>query len=138
MPGKRVNTSLGKYIFNTVEATDDDLEDRVSKQVLAIAPNYIHSMDAAHMMKTVNACPEGFSFSVVHDSFGCHAADMEVMSAITREQFVEMYDGQDYLTAFIEGVRVTCPDLDAKMTVKQPTQGTLDLKQVLESEFFFS
>src|SRR5437868_2018535 len=64
-----------------------------TKQGSAIAPNIIHSLDAAAMMLTVQAAlDEGINhFACVHDSFGTYAADTPTLARITREQFVQMY-----------------------------------------------
>ena len=45
-----------------------------SKQRSAFPPNFIHSVDSAHMMMTAVACHEaGLTFAGVHDSFWTHA-----------------------------------------------------------------
>ena len=109
-----------------------------------IAPNYIHSLDASHLMKTaIAAHKEGIrAFSFIHDSFGTHAADMQVMSRILRETFVEMYS-KDLLTKFINDVRQQVPTDALEKFEKiveeyKPIMGTLDIKSVLDSPYFFS
>ena len=66
---RRVQTLLGrtKYL-----SADRKGQLRKAKQRNSIAPNIVHSYDAAHLVKTVNACVEVDvgSFAVVHDSFG--------------------------------------------------------------------
>ena len=45
-----------------------------SKQRSAFPPNFIHSVDSAHMMMTAVACHEaGLTFAGGHDSFWTHA-----------------------------------------------------------------
>jgi len=62
------------------------------KQQGAVAPNYIHSLDASHMLKTAIACKNaGLSFASVHDSFWTHACDVDIMNSILREAFVRMH-----------------------------------------------
>jgi hypothetical protein len=64
-------------------------------QVTAFPPNYIHSIDSAHMMMTATACREaGLCFAGVHDSFWTHAGDVETMNAILREQFIKLHSRQ--------------------------------------------
>jgi DNA-directed RNA polymerase len=103
------------------------------KQKLSIAPNIIHSFDAAHMMLSVLAAPEGYSFSVIHDSFGCHAADMEEFGHVIREQFVEMYK-----TDWFSTMSVDFKAQGAKYLTDAPERGTFDIEQVLDAEFFFA
>ncbi|KAG7660616.1 uncharacterized protein J8A68_005882 [[Candida] subhashii] len=62
------------------------------KQRNGIAPNFIHSMDAAHMHMTADACfRNGLTFASVHDAFWTHAADVDQMSVLLREEFVKLH-----------------------------------------------
>ena len=62
------------------------------KQVQAFPPNFIHSLDASHMMLTALKCNEmGLTFAAVHDSFWTHAGDVDTMNEILREAFVRMH-----------------------------------------------
>ena len=62
------------------------------KQVQAFPPNFIHSLDATHMMLTALQCNEvGLTFAAVHDSFWTHAVDVDKMNRILREAFVRMH-----------------------------------------------
>lgn len=63
-----------------------------SKQSTAFPPNFVHSLDATHMMLTANACHHsGIAFAGVHDSFWTHAADVPQCRTALREQFVQLY-----------------------------------------------
>lgn len=62
------------------------------KQTTAFPPNYIHSLDATHMLLTSAACgKEGLDFASVHDSYWTHACDVDTMNKIIREQFVYLH-----------------------------------------------
>lgn len=62
------------------------------KQLQAFPPNFIHSLDATHMMLSANACNKaGLTFSAVHDSFWTHASDVDSMNTILRDAFVLMH-----------------------------------------------
>lgn len=68
--------------------------DPVSKtqQCRAFPPNFIHSLDATHMILTCLKCNEvGLSFAAVHDSFWTHACDVDVMNRIIRDAFIRMH-----------------------------------------------
>ena len=66
----------------------------VRKQVTAFPPNYIHSLDASHMLKSAIACDKaGLTFASVHDSFWTHPCDVDTMNVILREAFVRMHQG---------------------------------------------
>lgn len=107
------------------------------RQASGVSPNVIHSFDAAHMMMTtVLAEANGVThFAMIHDSFGCHAADIDVLNAAIRESFVEMYS-EDLLAKFRDQVQSQLPaDLELP---ELPPKGTLDLAVVRDSAFFFS
>lgn len=62
------------------------------KQQAAFPPNYVHSLDATHMLMTAKACgTDGLSFAAVHDSYWTHARDVDLMNKHIRDQFVEIH-----------------------------------------------
>lgn len=62
------------------------------KQLQGFPPNFIHSLDASHMILTALKCNEaGLMFASVHDSFWTHAADVETMNGIIRDTFITMH-----------------------------------------------
>ena len=64
------------------------------KQATAFPPNFIHSLDASHMLMSATACDKaGLTFASVHDSFWTHACDVDTMNVILREAFVRMHQG---------------------------------------------
>ncbi|KAK9485358.1 hypothetical protein V1527DRAFT_467317 [Lipomyces starkeyi] len=64
------------------------------KQVTAFPPNFIHSLDATHMLLSALACGRnGLTFAAVHDSYWTHAADIDRMNAILRDAFIKLHEG---------------------------------------------
>ncbi|ODV80798.1 mitochondrial DNA-directed RNA polymerase [Suhomyces tanzawaensis NRRL Y-17324] len=62
------------------------------KQQAAFPPNFVHSLDATHMLMTSRSCGEkGLSFAAVHDSYWTHASDVDIMNAEIRNQFVNLH-----------------------------------------------
>lgn len=62
------------------------------KQQAAFPPNFVHSLDATHMLMTSKACGEqGLSFASVHDSYWTHASDVDAMNKNIRQQFVNLH-----------------------------------------------
>lgn len=62
------------------------------KQANGFPPNFIHSLDATHMLLSVNQCSEyGLSFSSVHDSYWTHACDVDIMNHVLREEFINLH-----------------------------------------------
>ena len=127
---KTVINGKAASLFAGVHETDKMDKHR---QMNGIAPNYVHSLDACHLMKTVLEARNQYhieSFAVVHDSFGTHAADIEQLGVAIRDTFVTMYS-EDLLEKFkMEQENIELPPI--------PEYGQLDVKEVLDSEFFFS
>jgi DNA-directed RNA polymerase len=109
-----------------------------ARQSSGISPNWVHSMDAAHMQLTVSRCHDmGMrSFSLIHDSYGTHAGNAWAMAQYLREEFVRMYSETDVLAAFREEILERLPE--GTTLPPLPPKGSLDLNQVLESPFFFA
>lgn len=129
----RIKTMLmGQQVqLNIAKATDYADSNRMKS---GTSPNFVHSCDAAHLVKTVCAASaRGIAnFAVIHDDYGTHACNTEEFSRIIREQFYDMYNEHDVLNDFksnIERTGVKLPEL--------PSVGTLDIKEVLKSRYFF-
>jgi len=111
----------------------------VKRQALGISPNFVHSCDAAHMMATTNlALDAGIrSFAMIHDSYATLAADIEELGVILRQAFVQQYS-EDVLGRFRdELLEQISPELAAEVK-PLPPMGTLDVRAVLESPYFFA
>lgn len=111
------------------------------KQSNAIAPNYIHSCDAAMLMNTINTCnTQGIpDLLMVHDSYGTHAANVAKLSVIIRDEFIKMYEKGDVLENFRQEVINQCIDDSLKERVPElPEQGGLDITEVALSYYFFA
>lgn len=154
---KRLNTVLSGSIkiFDTTsgsteEATEgsvlrlafaeptDEIDSRKQKQ--GIAPNFVHSMDASHLMLTVCACVDKGvnAFAMIHDSYGVPAGHGSIMFTTVREVFVSTYTENDVLQDLHDHI---CNLLSPKMLKdlpEVPTKGNLDLDCAKESMYAFS
>jgi len=119
------NTPDGEIRFKHVIREHTDIPDRRGF-MCGISPNFVHSMDASHMALVI-ADWEG-DFAAVHDSYSSHAADIESLMVETRKKFVSMYDTENFYDGIPFG-----KDYQGDV----PTIGTLDIKGVLESDYFF-
>jgi DNA-directed RNA polymerase len=107
------------------------------KQALALAPNFVHSVDAAHMRAVTRRLVElGItSMSMVHDSFATHAGNVETLTSVIRQEFVTLHS-KPLLQQFFDGVE---PSLPADHGVPPvPPAGSLDLTAVLQADYFFA
>jgi DNA-directed RNA polymerase len=121
-----------------VICTDTDKVDG-RRQTNGIAPNYVHSMDASHLMMTVNSCyDEGItSLAVIHDSFGTHAGRTSELFALLRQEFAKLYQGDALYELYVELFN-TLPAELANELPHPPEQGAFDPNEVIEADFCFS
>lgn len=110
------------------------------RQAQGISPNFIHSMDAAHLQRVVNAeySKGNANFMMIHDSFGTDAAHAGQLFKTIREEFIGLYKDQNYLQDFLEQVSYLINDDDMDKIPKIPSFGTLDLEEVKKSDFCFA
>lgn len=136
---KEIRTVYGSTKISATVVTGESGEIDKKKTVAGIAPNFIHSLDSAHMALTVLECTkEGMTdFMMVHDSFGCHAADMQAMNKTLRQEFIKMYSG-DFLSAFHEQVKRQLPPDAIERLPSLPTKGKLNIEAVNYSDYFFA
>jgi len=139
MKNRRVKTTLGDtLIYLTLQEATDELDK--SKQANAISPNFVHSLDAAAMHKyVVKAREYGLNhFSLIHDSYGTHAADTDLSVDCLRAAFVEMYLNHDPLQEFADQVLPLLSDEQRRKVPPMPSKRNLDIERVLESDYFFA
>ncbi len=86
---RQVNTNLQTvYILDPFKSAPVDKR----RQASAIAPNFIHSLDATHMIMSAIECGKlGLQFASVHDSYWTHAADVDTMNKVLRESFIKLH-----------------------------------------------
>ena len=97
-----------------------------------VSPNFIHSLDAAHMALVVDKW--NGDFGAVHDSFATHACDVDELLNLIKQEFVEMYDVLNFYDYIQYQLLTSTVDLD----VSQPERGMLDVREVYNSDYFFS
>lgn len=94
-PYRKSSSQVVKTHLQSLSLTkSSSSSDPVSKtrQRRAFPPNFIHSLDATHMILTCLKCDEvGLSFAAVHDSFWTHACDVDIMNRIIRDAFIRMH-----------------------------------------------
>lgn len=103
------------------------------KAASGISPNFIHSLDSTHLMMIICAAP-GLDIVPIHDSLATHACDVDTLHRVIREQFVRLYEEHDVLLDITKAAADAGADLE---DLDMPVRGSLDIRQVLESPFFF-
>lgn len=135
-PYRRWRTMQVKTVMQNVSimVEDEHVPVDVRKQINGVAPNFIHSIDATHMFKTAMRCKEqGVWFAAVHDCYRTHAATAGKLARTLREQFVEMHS-----QPILSELRDQWTKRYALEFPEPPIVGTLDVSQVLGSDYFFS
>ncbi len=113
----------------------EDLPVLKRKQVQGFPPNYVHSLDAAHLMNTAVRCAEaGIDFAGVHDCYWSHAGNIPVLNAIIREEFVKLHQTSQ-LHALHDQFRSRYASLSFP---EPPAVGNLDLRNVNLSDYAFA
>lgn len=107
-PYMAVETSLQTFYL---ESPHHQAAVNAKKQLNAIVPNFIHSLDASHMLLTAAMIPDGMNFCAIHDNFWTAAGDMSQLSHVTRQSFAKLHQRnilQDLKHEFIERYKGYC------------------------------
>lgn len=134
---RRIKTKFGdQLVYLTMQ---EEVMNKLCRrrQGNGISPNWVHANDATHLRMTVNlaASNQVTHFAMIHDSFGCHAADVQMLGACLRETFVQLYVENDPLQMFKDQAEEL---MNGKKLPDLPTKGKLDVSLVKDSEFFFA
>lgn len=144
--GTIVKTRMGDRLvyLSLADELDERDEDHLDarRQTQAIAPNFIHSLDAAALCRTVRLSRgHGLThFAMIHDSYGTHATNTPQLARLLREAFVDMFgSGKENLVAsWLSETGAVLPDkLKAKLP-PIPESGKLNVEALRDSKFFFA
>jgi DNA-directed RNA polymerase len=118
----------------------ESLEINTRKQTSSVAPNFVHSLDATHLMMVVNRLyEEGVTehYAMIHDSFGVHACDVNELHYIIRDEFIKLYS-EDIVQTTQRNFFLQLPGNRWKELPDEPERGELDLEEVRDADFFFA
>ena len=92
----------------------------------ATAPNLIHSLDAS--LLHLGTIRFNNPIALIHDSVLCRATDMDELSTIVRETYMNIFAEHEYLTRFAQHIGAETPP---------PIIGDLEPSEVIDSTYFF-
>jgi DNA-directed RNA polymerase len=160
---KRLKMTLWSRDVNVPVRYDPQIVMGYTKELLehkcrnSCAPNFVHSLDGAHLGLSVLKCVDNGinDFLLIHDSFAALPNQMPKFNRMIREAFVEMYEDNEPLEGVLTNavddmmeLVSTCEDA-AVMTKLQksmkdlgklglPAKGTLDLQLIKQSPYAFA
>lgn len=111
------------------------------KSKTAVSPNVIHSLDSAHLLRTVLHCKEesdDMSFFLIHDSFATTPARTQRMYENIRKTFIDIYDTENWYQNLLQQAQAQLEKPESGRVPEAPTVGDLDLKQIANSKYCFS
>ena len=131
-----VKTSIGSVLRQHRVLIDGE-HLSMSRNINAISPNIVHSIDASVLMESVvrAGTRDISSFSCIHDSFGTCATDMQKMSEGIREVSCEIFS-QPILKLLYSEMQAYLPK--GSELPLPPTAGSLDINQLLKADYFFA
>ena len=109
------------------------------KQCNGIAPNFIHSLDAAHLMLTINrALDDGITtFSTNHDCYSVLAQDHHTLFDGIRQSMIDCHL-RPALETFFQEATVSLTADERRKILPLPPLGQLKLEEVREAFFAFT
>lgn len=131
---KQVKTKLLGGISPSLAADGDKIS--VKDMRSSSAPNFVHSMDASHLVMACNRMKDkGIdSIAVVHDSFGTHAGDTQVLRESLSDTLIELYSNN-----VLEDLKASAEDtIKGEIDIDVPFIGTLDLEETRRSLYAFA
>ena len=113
----------------SVQIYDENEKKRVNRKKVSssISPNFIHSLDAYHMRSVIREYAElqsgngsDVSFWAVHDAFGTHACDVEILRKVVLETFNALH-GSKTLSFWLDNIewvgKNSSPPLEPKIEI---------------------
>ena len=132
---KKVKVSIGKGRKVEFKVYTDEVD--TGEHSKGLSPNFIHSLDATHLIMTINGLKQvGIDDVItVHDSFATHANDVGKMSKVLRKAFVSLHQKEilEELTEFFyERFEVE------KKEIPYVDEEGFKLDDIMNSEYFFA
>lgn len=134
---------LGDVRLQTTIQTDTKGTKKIDakKQESGISPNFVHSLDGSHLRKTVTHAHDAYGityFALIHDSFGTIPAHAGNLFKAVRETFVGTYEHHDVLADFREQFIDQLHETQMEKMPPLPKRGTLDIREIIKSQFAFA
>jgi DNA-directed RNA polymerase len=133
---REIKTTIGDRVrWSNLREDTDRL--RLEDQVDGVCPNFVHSLDAACLTEILlRGAEQGIShFSMIHDSYGTHAADAGRLANIIRGVYADVFE-EDLLAKWRDEVQATLPE--GVTLPAPPERGPLDVQEIRRSPYSFA
>lgn len=126
---RRYRTTFGDLVL--YDQTD---ENHHLRMLNGIAPNFIHSLDATVLYRTVEICKEHNvnSFWLIHDSYGVLPNDVDILNTSFRQAYVELFNTNP-LEEWVKQIHINSLE-----EVQQVMVNNLDLDTILVSNYIIT
>lgn len=113
--------------------SSDEISARRQKQ--GLSPNFVHSLDATALTKSVNLANDYgiFDVSMIHDSYGTHSTNCPLFGDLLRKTFSDIFK-----VDLLDDLRQQVLDNNPRLDIQQPpSYGDADISRVCDSKYFF-
>ena len=121
-----LTTPLGRLVlYNPIN------EVHYIRMLNGIAPNFVHSLDAATLYRTVELCSEAGvkEFWLIHDSYGVHPNNVHILNTAFRNAYIDVFNSNPLLSF----AKQICPSEEER--VNEVMINTLNLEDVRDSKY---
>ena len=138
MEENNIRTKIGDKVYK-VSFKEDAGVLSSKRQAQGSSPNFVHSLDSACMHLTVNKLGGSGvkSFAMVHDSYGTHSSNCDLMAHYIRETIYRIFE-LDQLGILRNNLESSLTSRTSKRLPELPEYGSFDIKEVLDSKYIFS
>lgn len=132
---KKVKISIGGGRKVEFKVYTDEIDKKGHQN--GFSPNYIHSLDATHLIMTINRLKEENIEDIVtvHDSFATHANDVDRLSKSLKEAFVALHK-QEILPTLTDFFEATFGIKQKK--IPYVDKEGFELEEIMNSAYFFA
>lgn len=121
----RISTSFHTTEYNRVKAKS------------GVSPNFVHSLDSAHLCMTINEA-SAIDILPIHDSFATHAVDIDTLHLALRETFCKkLYTPQRDIVRELLKSAIDIAEANPKFNTPYPSMGKMDVSKVVNSPYMF-
>jgi Autographiviridae RNA polymerase len=126
--------------FRVADGWEPTMDEESKEEAMnAAAPNFVHSLDASHVVRVINACAVT-NIATVHDCFACLAPQAGRVHEIWRKQLALLH-AQDLLTELRSSAQRdhdrAAPACGLSLA-PVPPPGSLDPSEIERAEFLIS